>query len=61
MAQKKRYGDAGHAVWREPVGREPEVRFEANAAPLELLADAQRLVVYGAAGDLQAEVAEAEA
>ena len=61
MAEEERHGDAWHAVRRKPVGREPEVRFEANAAPLELLRRGAALRVHGAARDLEAEVAEAEA
>jgi hypothetical protein len=61
VPEKKRHRDAGDTVRREPVGREPEVRLEENAAPFELCAEALRLRVNRAARDLEAEIAEAKA
>jgi hypothetical protein len=36
MGQVKRDGKSGHAVGREPFGRQPHVRLEANAAIVQL-------------------------
>jgi hypothetical protein len=43
------------------LGREPEVRLEANAAPFARFADAQRVRVDRAAYELEAEVTEPDA
>ena len=40
MRQVKRNGKAGHAVGREPLGRQPDVRLEANAAIVQFAVQA---------------------
>ncbi len=36
MSEVKRNRDAGHAVWRKPLFRQPNMRFEPNSAGIEL-------------------------
>ncbi len=61
MPEKERHGDARHTVRRKPLGRKPEVRFEADATLLELTDEPLRVGVDRAVRDREAEVAEAQA
>ncbi len=61
MPEEERHGDARHAVRRKPLGRKPEVRFEANAALLELGDEPLRVGADRAVRDPEAQVAEAQA
>ena len=36
MSQIKRYGNTWDAIWRKPLFREPDVRFESDTTHVEL-------------------------
>ena len=55
----ERNGDAGHAVGREPFGRDPGVRSERQAARGQLAVERRDALFEPAAFDSQTEVAEA--
>ncbi len=61
MRDEERNRDARHAVRRKPFFGEPDVRLEANAAPFERFAEAQRFRVHWAVYEREAEIAEAHA
>ena len=60
MREKERHGDARHAVRREPLGGEPEVRLELDAAPRELCHHVSCFGAHAALSKAQVEVAEAK-
>ena len=57
----ERHREPGHAVGREPLLRQPDVRLEADPALLEVPLDLLDVALDDGAAQLQPEVAEAEA